>query len=54
MGIQILEEMINLVKDIGEIKAINMYDENSIYIEGDTNDGKKFNFNLRIEEKENA
>lgn len=54
MGIQMLEEMINIIRDIGEIKSVNMYDENSIYIEGDTDDGKKFNFSLRIKEKENA
>ena len=54
MGLQILEEMINLIRDIGTVKSVNMYDEEHIYIEGDTDDGKKFNFSLRIEEKENA
>lgn len=54
MGLQMLEEMINIIRDIGTVKTVNMYDENSIFIEGDTDDGRTFNFNLRIEEKENA
>lgn len=54
MGLQMLEEMINIIRDIGEIKSVKMLDEDFILIEGDTDDGKKFNFSLRIEEKENA
>jgi hypothetical protein len=52
---EILDYMIALAKDVGEIKKINMYSENSIYIVGKTNDGKVFNLNLTTEEeKENA
>lgn len=54
MGLQILEEMINLIRDIGTVKSVNMYDENAIFIKGITDDGKTFEFNLRIEENENA
>lgn len=55
MKTEILDYMIALAKDVGEIKKINMYNENSIYIVGKTNDGKMFNLNLITEEeKENA
>lgn len=55
MKTEILDYMIALAKDVGEIKKINMYNENSIYIVGKTNDGKVFNLNLTTEEeKENV
>ena len=52
---EILDYMIALAKDVGTIKKINMYSEDSIYIVGKTDDGKVFNLNLTTEEeKENA
>ena len=52
---EILDYMIALAKDVGTIKKINMYGEDSIYIVGKTDDGKVFNLNLNTEEeKENA
>ena len=54
MGIQMLEEMLNLIRNIGDVKSVNMYDEHTIYISGETNDGNAFDFNFKIKEKENA
>ena len=54
MGIQMLEEMLNLIRDVGDVKSVRMLDEDFILIEGDADDGKKFNFSLRIEEKKDV
>lgn len=52
MEINLIKEMLAMGEIIGTVKKVNMYNENTIYIEGETADGKSFNLDLRLEEEE--
>lgn len=47
-----LRSVICTAETVGDIKKMNMYDSNSIFVEGITEDGKKFTLTLIIEEGE--
>lgn len=51
----LIKEMLATGEAIGTVKKIYMYDEDTIYIEGVTEEKRNFKLDLRIEEeKENA
>lgn len=50
--IKIFEQMVITAKDVGTVKAANMYNDGFMTVEGETKDGKKFSLTLCVKEEE--
>lgn len=49
-----LEILLYIANSVGEVEKVNMYDKNTLFIEGKTESGNGFNLSLTIKkEKEN-
>lgn len=52
MGFQVLEDIINIAKDVGGIHNVALIDNRDVFVQGITDDGKAYEFSFKLKEKE--
>ena len=51
MGFEMLDELMNLGRDIGRITDVAMVDDKDVFIQGKTDGGDVFTLEYRVKEK---